>query len=118
KQPPIMDRLDPAQERALGIRRRSEDHLPRGVVMTTTDTQPLVSSWQLRKRFGDLEVLKSVTFEIARGEVVCLMGPSGSGKSTLLRCVNQLETIDGGFMRVGDHLIGWYPQDGRLHQLS
>src|SRR5690606_28505918 len=110
----------PTQERALCIRRRPEDHLPRGVVMTitTTETQPLVSSWQLRKHFGDLEVLKSVTFEIARGEVVCLMGPSGSGKSTLLRCVNQLETIDGGFMRVGDHLIGWNPHDGRLHQLS
>lgn len=85
---------------------------------TSATSQPLVSSWQLHKRFGDLEVLKSVTFDIHRGEVVCLMGPSGSGKSTLLRCVNQLETIDGGFMRVGEHLIGWNPQDGKLHQLS
>lgn len=85
---------------------------------TTATTAPLVSSWRLKKRFGDLEVLKSITFEIQRGEVVCLMGPSGSGKSTLLRCVNQLETIDGGFMRVGDHLVGWQERDGKLHQLT
>ncbi|HET9153860.1 MAG TPA: amino acid ABC transporter ATP-binding protein [Solirubrobacterales bacterium] len=44
----------------------------------------------IRKRFGKLEVLKGVDIEIARGEVVCILGPSGSGKSTLLRCVNLL----------------------------
>ncbi|HEU4461409.1 MAG TPA: ATP-binding cassette domain-containing protein, partial [Solirubrobacterales bacterium] len=43
------------------------------------------------KRFGELEVLKGVDIDIAKGEVVCILGPSGSGKSTLLRCVNLLE---------------------------
>jgi len=45
----------------------------------------------LHKYFGDLEVLKGIDFEVAEGEVVCVIGPSGSGKSTLLRCVNRLE---------------------------
>ncbi|MDX1511126.1 MAG: ATP-binding cassette domain-containing protein, partial [Nitriliruptorales bacterium] len=45
----------------------------------------------LHKSFGDLEVLRGIDFEVAVGEVVCVIGPSGSGKSTLLRCVNLLE---------------------------
>ena len=48
------------------------------------------------KRFGDLEVLKGVDIDIAKGEVVCILGPSGSGKSTLLRCVNLLEPPEEG----------------------
>ncbi|MBV8426194.1 MAG: amino acid ABC transporter ATP-binding protein [Hyphomicrobiales bacterium] len=48
------------------------------------------------KRYGPLEALAGVTFQVNRGEVVCLIGPSGSGKSTLLRCANALESIDGG----------------------
>jgi polar amino acid transport system ATP-binding protein len=48
------------------------------------------------KRFGDNEVLRGVSLELRRHEVVCLIGASGSGKSTLLRCVNMLERIDGG----------------------
>ncbi len=50
----------------------------------------------VRKSFGDHEVLKGVSLEIARGEVVCLIGASGSGKSTLLRCLNLLEQVDDG----------------------
>ncbi len=45
----------------------------------------------LKKSFGNLEVLKDVSLEVEEGEVVCLIGPSGSGKSTFLRCINQLE---------------------------
>ncbi|NUK13120.1 amino acid ABC transporter ATP-binding protein, partial [Streptomyces lunaelactis] len=45
----------------------------------------------LHKSFGDNEVLRGIDLEVARGEVVCVIGPSGSGKSTLLRCVNLLE---------------------------
>ena len=51
---------------------------------------------ELRKSFGDHEVLKGVDLEIAEGEVVCLIGASGSGKSTLLRCIDLLETVDDG----------------------
>jgi polar amino acid transport system ATP-binding protein len=50
----------------------------------------------VRKRFGDLEVLRGVDLEVARGEVVCVLGPSGSGKSTLLRCINLLAPPDEG----------------------
>ena len=52
------------------------------------------------KAFGANQVLRDVSFEVSRGEVVCLIGPSGSGKSTVLRCINGLETPDGGDIRV------------------
>ncbi|HET6832077.1 MAG TPA: amino acid ABC transporter ATP-binding protein [Solirubrobacterales bacterium] len=51
---------------------------------------------EVRKSFGDLVVLDGVNFELARGEVVCVLGPSGSGKSTLLRCINLLSPPDSG----------------------
>ena len=51
---------------------------------------------KIQKSFGHLEVLKSIDFSVNQGEVVCLIGASGSGKSTLLRCINLLETPDGG----------------------
>ncbi|MBQ9987852.1 MAG: amino acid ABC transporter ATP-binding protein [Erysipelotrichales bacterium] len=50
----------------------------------------------LRKSFGNLEVLKGVDFSVAKGEVVTIIGSSGSGKSTLLRCINLLEEVDSG----------------------
>jgi polar amino acid transport system ATP-binding protein len=50
----------------------------------------------IHKRFGDLEVLRGIDLEVARGEVVCVIGPSGSGKSTLLRCINLLEPPEKG----------------------
>lgn len=54
----------------------------------------------VHKRFGRVEVLKGVSFNVEPGEVVCLIGPSGSGKSTILRCINGLETYEGGEIRV------------------
>lgn len=50
----------------------------------------------LKKSFGDNEVLKDISLEVNKGEVLCIIGPSGSGKSTLLRCVTELETFDSG----------------------
>ena len=50
----------------------------------------------IQKQFGDLKVLKDISFNVDSGEVVSIIGPSGSGKSTLLRCATFLETIDGG----------------------
>lgn len=62
--------------------------------------EPMISIRDVRKRFGDTEVLKGVTFDVARGEVVCIIGPSGSGKSTLIRCINALNDIQAGSIRV------------------
>src|ERR687896_113946 len=50
----------------------------------------------VRKHFGELEVLKGLNLHVSRGEVICVLGPSGSGKSTLLRCINLLEPPDSG----------------------
>jgi len=52
------------------------------------------------KSFGSHQVLKGITGSVQRGEVVCLIGPSGSGKSTILRCINGLESYDGGSITV------------------
>ncbi|HET7510109.1 MAG TPA: amino acid ABC transporter ATP-binding protein [Solirubrobacterales bacterium] len=58
--------------------------------------EPMLRLRGVRKSFGKLEVLKSVSLDVQRGEVVCILGPSGSGKSTLLRCVNLLEPPEEG----------------------
>ena len=63
-------------------------------------TQPFVDIRQLRKRYGSNEVLKGVDLQIARSEVVCIIGKSGSGKSTLLRCINGLEDYQDGELQV------------------
>lgn len=56
---------------------------------------------EIRKSFRDLEVLKGISFQVNRGEVVVIIGPSGSGKSTLLRCLNLLEKPDAGKLEIG-----------------
>ena len=55
-----------------------------------------ISVKNLRKSFGSLEVLKDISTDVYKGEVLCIIGPSGSGKSTFLRCLNKLETASGG----------------------
>ena len=65
-----------------------------------TPDQPMVSLKDVHKSFGNLEVLKGITFDVMKGEVICIIGPSGSGKSTLIRCINALNTIDRGSITV------------------
>lgn len=82
-------------------------------------TQPeLVTISGVTKRFGDVEVLRGIDLEVTKGEVLCLIGPSGSGKSTLLRCVNYLERIDAGYIRVDDRFAGAVVRNGVLHEAS
>ncbi len=57
---------------------------------------PMIVARDIRKHFGSSEVLKGVSLEIDKGDVIAVIGPSGSGKSTFLRCLNHLETIDAG----------------------
>jgi polar amino acid transport system ATP-binding protein len=74
----------------------------------------VVKAEEVHKRFGRLEVLKGVSLDVDRGETVCVIGPSGSGKSTFLRCINHLETVDGGRIEVNGHLIGYRERNGKL----
>ena len=62
--------------------------------------QPIVSLKDVHKSFGDLEVLKGISFDVKKGEVICIIGPSGSGKSTLIRCINALNDINSGSIKV------------------
>jgi polar amino acid transport system ATP-binding protein len=71
----------------------------------------------VRKSFGSVEVLKGIDLEVREGEVLCLIGPSGSGKSTFLRCINHLERVDGGLLRVDGELVGYREKNGRLYEL-
>ena len=65
-----------------------------------TQKDPIVSIQDVHKYFGELQVLKGVSLDVMKGEVVCIIGPSGSGKSTLIRCVNALNDIQGGVITV------------------
>ena len=63
--------------------------------------QPLVRLTDVHKTFGGgVEVLKGISLDVMKGEVICIIGPSGSGKSTLLRCVNALVPINSGSITV------------------
>jgi glutamate transport system ATP-binding protein len=72
--------------------------------------QPVVVLRGVHKRFGDVEALRDINLEVARGEVVVVLGPSGSGKSTLCRCINRLETIDEGTILLDGVPL---PEEGR-----
>ena len=73
----------------------------------------MLEAIDIKKRFGNNEVLKGVTVRVSRGEVVAIIGRSGSGKSTLLRCLNHLETIDSGEIRIGGQTMVQTGPDGR-----
>ena len=85
---------------------------------TQTGEAPLVRAVNVMKSFHGNQVLKGIDMDVHRGEVVCLLGPSGSGKTTFLRCINQLETIDGGRIWVDDELMGYDDKGGTLYRLN
>jgi len=74
-------------------------------VASSPDDKAAISVKDLRKCFGDHEVLKGISLEAHKGDVISILGSSGSGKSTMLRCINLLETPDSGEVRVDGELI-------------
>ncbi|PXX62479.1 amino acid ABC transporter ATP-binding protein (PAAT family) [Nocardia tenerifensis] len=81
------------------------------------DAQPMILADRVCKNFGALQVLKGVSLEIGRGEVLCVIGPSGSGKSTFLRCINHLEEVNAGRLYVDGELVGYQEKNGKLYEL-
>ncbi len=86
-------------------------------VTTDAATPPMVKAESVCKNFGALNVLKGVTLEIGRGQVLVLVGPSGSGKSTFLRCINHLEQVNAGRLYVDGELIGYRERGDKLHEM-
>jgi len=77
----------------------------------------MVHAENVHKSFGPVDVLTGVDLAVRPGEVCCVIGPSGSGKSTFLRCINHLEKIDAGRIRVAGELVGYRQRRGKLHEL-
>ena len=85
--------------------------------MTTaswTADQPIVACRDVHKSFGKLEVLKGISMDLMKGDVVCVIGPSGSGKSTFIRCINALTPMDKGSIKVEGQEVN----DPRLDKLA
>lgn len=78
---------------------------------------PMVKAERVSKSYGSNQVLKSISLEVERGEVLCLVGPSGSGKSTFLRCINHLETVNAGRLWVDGTLVGYREQGDKLYEM-
>ncbi len=74
--------------------------------MITETKRSAVRITDVRKSFGRVEVLRGVTMSVPEGGTTCIIGASGSGKSTLLRCINGLETIESGEIKVGETVVG------------
>jgi polar amino acid transport system ATP-binding protein len=79
---------------------------------------PMVKAEQVCKSFGALEVLKGITLEVGKGQVLVMVGPSGSGKSTFLRCINHLEVVNAGRLYVDGELIGYRDRGSKLYEIS
>ena len=80
----------------------------------------ILTAQDITKSFGKLEVLKGVSLDVEQGEVIGIIGPSGSGKSTFLRCLNHLELINGGTVRIDGEAIvenGVYKKDGEVRRI-
>jgi polar amino acid transport system ATP-binding protein len=80
-----------------------------------TMNKPMIKAEGLHKRFGANEVLKGVSLEMGKGEVIAVIGPSGSGKSTFLRCLNHLESIDAGRIEIEGELLAGPDAAGHCH---
>jgi len=78
----------------------------------------MIRCQDVHKRFGRLEVLRGVSFDVAKGEVVVIAGPSGSGKSTLLRCINHLEALNKGRIYVDGQPVGYREVKGKFVEKS
>jgi polar amino acid transport system ATP-binding protein len=77
-------------------------------------TDLIVDASNVEKWFGPVQVLRDVSLQVKRGEVIVIVGPSGSGKTTFIRCINHLEKIQKGRILVNGHLIGYRERGGRL----
>ncbi|MCX8456811.1 amino acid ABC transporter ATP-binding protein [Paenarthrobacter ureafaciens] len=83
----------------------------------TVATKGQVDIHNIRKSFGNTEVLQGVSLSVPPGGVTVIVGPSGSGKSTLLRTINHLEKVDGGFITIDGELVGYQARGNKLHEL-
>ncbi len=84
----------------------------------TTALTPMVKAETVCKAFGALKVLKGITLDVDKGQVLVLVGPSGSGKSTFLRCINHLEDVTAGRLYVDGELVGYHERGGKLHEMK
>lgn len=82
------------------------------------NTKTILEMNNIRKSFGELEVLKDISFTVNEGEVVSIIGPSGSGKSTLLRCATFLETADAGEIKYMGEAAAATGKDGKMKYVS
>jgi polar amino acid transport system ATP-binding protein len=85
-----------------------------GLEISAGMQQPIVRLSDVHKSFGAVEVLCGISFDVGKGEAVCIIGPSGSGKSTLLRCINGLVGIDRGEIQVGPHAVHRLHKDAEM----
>jgi polar amino acid transport system ATP-binding protein len=73
----------------------------------------MLQALDIYKKFQRLEVLKGISMQVQKGEVIAIIGPSGSGKSTFLRCLNRLETIDSGLIEIEGEIMAKNGPDGK-----
>ena len=81
-------------------------------------SQVMVDARSVRKSYGSNDVLNGISLTVEQGEVLCIIGPSGSGKSTFLRCLNHLESINGGRIYVNGELMGYRQVGNVLHEMK
>jgi polar amino acid transport system ATP-binding protein len=81
-------------------------------------SEVMVDARSVRKSYGPVEVLSGISLTVEQGEVLCIIGPSGSGKSTFLRCLNHLESINGGRIYVNGELMGYRQVGNVLHEMK